>query len=165
MRKNVREWANKPKRRNGDCQRKGDGTYSDDVFQLLTCRTRVVRNCNYSRKSFCIILLQEFDAKVQELTPFWSSQFITYFDKKMKPDMLSKACRWVVEETGLYNKWSGITTNAAESINAVLEREFGAPKAMDEAVLQLLFLSNYFNYEINRGYCNTGKKLLVLCVT
>lgn len=102
-------------------------------------------------------LFQEFERTVGDLQTLWAPAFIKYFNNHLKCDMTTKACKWVVESIGLYNEWSGITTNAVESINAVISQSFSTPAKIDEAVLILHHLTGYYNYEVDRGLCNVGK--------
>ena len=43
---------------------------------------------------------------------------MTYFDKQLAPTIKNHAAKWVVEESDVYNPFSGITNNTSESNHA-----------------------------------------------
>lgn len=62
-----------------------------------------------------------------------------------------------MEQSGLYDYWSGVTSNPAESLNAVLGRKLERDLQFDEAALCFYYWCNLYLYEIERGLCNAGK--------
>ena len=51
----------------------------------------------------------------------WSSAFTTYYQSRIRPDICKYSGKWILEETGFYDPYSGITNNASESFNVVLK--------------------------------------------
>lgn len=94
-----------------------------------------------------------------------------YFDQHLNRDLREKTCLFVIGDSGLVmeDRYLGITTNAAESFNAVLKRFIKNSKfqhhnfygeikiTMAEAILISYNLTKYFIYEIETGMCGIGK--------
>lgn len=165
MKKNVKAWTSNSRHQGVEYRRKGVGTYRQDIELLLktespeVCCSHIFTKVIYFES--LLMYLQTFEHEVNRLSQEWGPKFLDYFNGDLRTDLLTKACRWVVDSVGLYNNWSGITSNACESINAVLAREFpDGPVAMDEAVLQLYHVVQYYNFELNRGFCSMGNRLL-----
>lgn len=72
-------------------------------------------------------------------------------------DLKTKACRFTFSENLEFDEYSGVTTNAAESVNAVLAREIKGPVTVTQAALILYNLSLRFDYDINCGMALIGK--------
>ena len=51
----------------------------------------------------------------------WSQEFKNYFDRHLHQTILNNSGRWVLEKLGIYNPYSGITSNPAESINNMIK--------------------------------------------
>ncbi len=61
-------------------------------------------------------------------------------------------CRWNIEELGVYNPMSGITSNQSEGFNSVLKRLQGWKEIpIDSAVLSLYHLQAFYWNEWQRG--------------
>ena len=62
------------------------------------------------------------------------------------------AGRWILQELGIYNPYSGITNNQSESFNATLKRlQNWHEVPVDVIVLSLHHLQIFYYNEIQRG--------------
>lgn len=59
----------------------------------------------------------------QDEAPWNWECFQKYFDNHIKADVVHAAGRWVIEPMGLYDEISGITSNAAETLNSILKNQ------------------------------------------
>ncbi|KAL5235382.1 hypothetical protein ACI65C_002792 [Semiaphis heraclei] len=64
---------------------------------------------------------EDFNGIKSQMTQHWSTAFLSYFDKDLN-ESIEATVKWKLLESGLYRNGSGITLNAAESLNAVLGR-------------------------------------------
>jgi hypothetical protein len=94
---------------------------------------------------------------LNDLDLYWATKFKEYFNDCLKEDLVKKACRFVFSNNLEFDEYSGITTNAAESVNAVLGREISGPISVTEAALILYNLTLRFDYDIDCGMALTGK--------
>jgi hypothetical protein len=101
-------------------------------------------------------LLQAFDDLIAERKSLWAKRFIGYFHSHLETDLRTKACRFVISSNVEFDEWSGVTSNAAESMNAVLEREIESPVSMPEALLILFNITKRYDYDIDCGMALTG---------
>ena len=87
----------------------------------------------------------------------WSVAMVDYFNKDLKSDITQYAAKWLLKDAGVFNPYSGITKNTAESMNAVMKRllEWKEVPA-DTIVLSLHYLQQYYWSEILRGFCGLG---------
>ena len=100
----------------------------------------------------------EFHDNIAQLSATWSQPFLEYFDKHLKKDIEQHAGRWLIEPLNIYNPYSGITNNAAESMNTVIKRLTGwKQRPADTLALCLHKLQNYYWNEILRGCCDLGQ--------
>ena len=76
---------------------------------------------------------------------------------EIHPDVITAIGRWVLEPLGLYNSYSGITTNQSEGFNTVMKRLQKWKEApLDSVILSLYQLPVYYYNEIQRGLCQCG---------
>ena len=86
----------------------------------------------------------------------WSAPFYDYYSKNIQPDIRCIA-RWSIEEFKVYNPYSGVTTNQAESLNTVLKNlQQWNESPHDCMVLALYYLQAYYKREIIRGIHGMG---------
>ena len=65
--------------------------------------------------------------------------------------------RWILENLGIYNPYSGITTNQSEGFNTVLKHlQHWKEAPVDAIVLSLYYLQSFYNNEIQRGFSRLG---------
>ena len=64
---------------------------------------------------------EEYNDALKELAAKWSAPFYHYYQQQIHTDINSIA-RWAIEPHGIYNPFSGVTSNQAESLNCVLKR-------------------------------------------
>ena len=98
-----------------------------------------------------------FENKIETLGQSWSAEFSKYFNKCVKPAILDHSGRWILEELNIYDSYSGVTTNAAESLNNViksLQRRKELP--IDLINLTLFYLQKYVHTEIQCGRAGFG---------
>lgn len=101
---------------------------------------------------------EEFHENIARFSPMWSEAFVTYFTKYIRNDIQNHAGRWLIEPLNIYNPYSGITNNSAESMNAVIKRLLNWKEApADTLILCLQKLQLYYWNEILRGFCNLGQ--------
>ncbi|XP_076809184.1 uncharacterized protein LOC143452201 isoform X1 [Clavelina lepadiformis] len=117
--------------------------YQNDVHSLLRSKSAV-----------------DFENDLYMLSENWEPSFATYFKNHIHDDIISKAGRWLLVASHIYN--DGITTNPAESFNAQLERVLQHKEVrVDEFILSVYFLQNYTYKELLRGKCGLGDWHLV----
>ena len=85
------------------------GATSDDVSIYLSDL----------RELFHQPTMAEYENMLEVATQKWSSPFREYYTNEIAPDIASIA-RWAIEPHGVYDPYSGVTNNQAESINHVL---------------------------------------------
>ncbi|BES91239.1 MULE transposase domain [Nesidiocoris tenuis] len=91
----------------------------------------------------------------------WSKPFLSYFDKHILTDLKSTA-KWELEKRDVYLQGSGITTNRAESFNAVIKRLIDYNEVKGQVtVLTLYHLDICYRKDIVRGKCRQGNFVLV----
>ncbi|CAH1789725.1 unnamed protein product, partial [Owenia fusiformis] len=106
--------------------------------------------------------LEEFEDLEEKFFPQWSQAMIEYFRAHIRSDILNHSVRWVLEGHNMYNPFSGVTNNSAESHNAVLKRLQECKQApIDQMVLALYFLQNSYQAECLRGRAGIGNYLLL----
>lgn len=65
--------------------------------------------------------------------------------------------RWILESMGVYNPYSGVTSNQSESFNAVLKRlQSWREVPLDAIVLSLYYLQAFYSNEVQRGFAGLG---------
>lgn len=102
--------------------------------------------------------VEEFHDNIVRLSSMWSESFREYFVKHIQKDIEKYAGRFLIEPLNIYNPYSGITNNSAESMNAVIKRLIKWKEApADTLVLCLQKLQLYYWREILRGFCNLGQ--------
>ena len=72
--------------------------------------------------------------------------------KEIHPDVTICIARWLLEPLGVYNRYSGITTNQSEGFNTVLKHLQQWKEAPVDSILLCLYqLQTYYYNEIQRG--------------
>ena len=67
----------------------------------------------------------------------------------------------MLEKLGIYNPYSGITTNQAEGFNTILKHlQHWKEVPVDAIVLSLYHLQCFYYNEIQRGFCGLGTYIL-----
>ena len=98
----------------------------------------------------------EYQVELDEVSKKWSAPFGEYYKKNIHPQIMFIG-RWALEKVGLYNPYSGITSNQSEGLNHVLKtlndwREM----SVDCLMLSLYYLQEYYLSEISRGQNELG---------
>ena len=76
--------------------------------------------------------------------------------------MTASAGRWILEPLGIYNGYSGVTTNQSEGFNTLLKTfTLRKESTIDSLMLALYFLQCYFSNEIQRGLAGLGQYCLL----
>ena len=97
---------------------------------------------------------EDFDRQLLVEKPLWSQPFVKYFEKHLLEDM-KHSCRYRLE---ILLTVKSITNNISESMNAAVKRFFEwKESSIDEIVLGLYYLLNYYVHEIQRGFRSTGE--------
>jgi hypothetical protein len=105
---------------------------------------------------------EDLAQKEPDIMRDWSQPMVEYYNKQLRPDIVKYSAKWVIIKSGApYNPLSGITNNAAESINRVLHRLQGECElSVDQSVLGLFYLQNSSLAEIQRGRAGIGNYTL-----
>lgn len=105
---------------------------------------------------------EEYRQKYSVISQKWSQPFVEYFDHQIDPEVTSAAGRWILEPLGIYNGYSGVTTNQSEGFNTLLKNLTERKEScIDSLVLSLYYLQCYYNNEIQRGLAGLGKYQLL----
>lgn len=76
---------------------------------------------------------------------------------EIHPNVTTCIGRWILEPLGVYNCYSGITTNQSKGFNTVLKRlQKWREAPLDSIIFSLYQLQNYYYNEIQRGLCQCG---------
>ena len=76
---------------------------------------------------------------------------------EIHPDVTTSIGRWILEPLGVYNCYSGVTTNQSEAFNTVLKRlQKWREAPLDSILFSLYQLQIYYFNEIQRGLCQSG---------
>jgi hypothetical protein len=114
--------------------------YINDIKQLL--------------QSECV---EEFNELCETLSTKWSRAFLHHFEDNLKDDIVKYSAKWVLQDCGTYDPYSGVTNNASESLNTVLKRLLEWKEVpLDKIVLSLYLLQNFYSLEIQRGLASIG---------
>ena len=96
------------------------------------------------------------------LSQKWSEAFVEYYNHDVNPEVTSSAGRWILEPLGVYNGYSGVTTNQSEGFNTLIKHLTERKESsIDGLVLALYFLQCYFSNEIQRGLAGLGQYRLL----
>ena len=52
----------------------------------------------------------------------WYPEFKDYFDSYLKTDIVTYCARWLLEDAGVFDPYSGVTSNVVESMHIVIKR-------------------------------------------
>ena len=100
--------------------------------------------------------------KYTAISQRWSQPFLEYFNHQIDPEVTFAAGRWILEPLGIYNGYSGVTTNQSEGFNTLLKNLTERKEScIDSLVLSLYYLQCYYNNEIQRGLAGLGKYQLL----
>ena len=101
---------------------------------------------------------EHFFEKFDQLKQKWSQPMLVYFEENLLEAILDHSGRWVLEKCDVYNLYSGITNNAAESINAKLKRlvEY-RERQIDSIVLYLNYLQGNVVLELLKAFCGESE--------
>ena len=99
---------------------------------------------------------EEYSLTVERMACKWSAPFYEYYSHNIHSDIHAIA-RWAIEPHGVYDPYSGVTSNQAEGLNYVLKqlREWHE-SPVDCMVLALHYLQGYYLVEISRGKQGLG---------
>ena len=101
--------------------------------------------------------LQNYTEAYKSLSSNWNKAVHEYYDKTIHPEINNSIGRWVLEEQGVYNPFSGVVNNQSESFNVVLKHlQHWKEVPVDSLVLAFYYLQCYYMNETSRGVCNQG---------
>ena len=113
--------------------------YTDHVIQLLKSEHE-----------------EAFEWKYHELSLLWNKQFCNYFETQ-KEEIMAFAARYNIKIWKKYNPHSGITNNAAKSLNVVIKcLLYWKEVPTDCQCLSLHYFSIIYFVEIERGRIGVG---------
>ena len=96
-----------------------------------------------------------------KLSGRWSRAFVEYFYSQLAPKVVSTCGRWILEPLGVYNGYSGVTTNQSEGFNTFIKQlVMTKEKSPDSLAFALYHLQCYFKNEVQRGLAGLGQYLL-----
>ena len=99
IRTDVKIWVKK------HCGNQDDiSVYTNQVKVLLQSKTELE----------CISKIEEFELK-------WSEAFRLYFHKNIKQAIFENSGRWILEKLNIFDPYSGVTNNPAESVNHMIK--------------------------------------------
>ena len=100
----------------------------------------------------------EFTATFQKISEFWSTPIVSYFEKSIIPDIKLYSGRWILENYGVFNPYSGITNNASEGLNFLIKHQIDWKECtVDTLVLVMYFLQNYYRVLLQEGFAGIGE--------
>uniref|UniRef100_A0A8D8WUU0 MULE transposase domain-containing protein n=1 Tax=Cacopsylla melanoneura TaxID=428564 RepID=A0A8D8WUU0_9HEMI len=138
IQRDVKFWLKKHKGTEDDIK-----TYTSHVWDLMDSNNEL-----------------EFNEKFEKMNNHWTKEFKEYYKSYLKNDVL-RTVKWKLVEQNIYIDRSGITTNAAESLNALIKRCTDDIGMSSQAlVLSLFYLDMYYRKEILRGKCLQGTFIL-----
>ena len=86
---------------------------------------------------------------LDEMKSKWSAPFYDYYSKNIQPDVRS-IVRWSIEQFNIYNPYSGVTTNQAESLNTVLKGLQQWQESLAHKKISILqYVANYVVFRLN----------------
>ena len=105
---------------------------------------------------------EQYRQQYRVISQRWSQPFLDYFNRQIDPEVTSSAGRWILEPLGVYNGYSGVTTNQSEGFNTLLKNLTERKESsIDSLVLALYYLQCYYSNEIQRGLAGLGKYTLL----
>ena len=135
--RDITQWSAKHNEKGRD--------YKNDIKHLLHCSH--VKDYHHS-----------VDAKVRN----WSLAFSRYYAKHVEKDVLDNCGRWVIDHLGLYDTYSGITSNLSESYNNVIKGFLSRKEVtQDIMALKAYELQSYCIVEIKRWIAGCGNYVAV----
>ena len=126
---------------------KHNGTADDKKAYDINVRTLI--NCETK---------EQFHEKFEQVKQKWSQPMLIYFEENLLGAILEHSGRWVLEKCENYNPYSGVTNNAAESVNAKLKRlvEY-KERQIDSIVLYLNYLQGNDVLELLKAFCGESE--------
>ena len=123
---------------------------------VLHVRIYVAVYHSHMRELFHLPTKIEYNEKLEEMSCKWSEPFRQYYLANVDPDIDSIG-RWAIEPLGVYDPYSGVTSNQAEGLNFVLKDLLEWREApIDCVVLALNYLQGFYILEVARGKQNIG---------
>lgn len=111
---------------------------------------------NDVRSLFHLPTETEYCSKLAKMKAKWSAPFSEYYEQNITPD-IHVIARWAIEQYGVYNPFSGITSNQSESLNFVIKQlQDWHESPLDCMALSFFHLQNYYMMEIYRGQHGLG---------
>ena len=136
----ARHWLRKHGASSSECS-----VYVQDLKQLLMSPTE-----------------KDYRHLYGTLSQKWSQAFVEYYNHHIDPEVTASAGRWILEPLGIYNGYSGVTTNQSEGFNTLLKTfTLRKESTIDSLMLALYFLQCYFSNEIQRELAGLGQYCLL----
>ena len=130
----ARYWLKKHGATTGECS-----VYTQDIKQLLMSTSE-----EEYRKLFSI------------LSGRWSQPFCDYYHSSIEHEVVSTSGRWIIEPYGIFNGYSGVTTNQSEGFNTLMKQiTMRKEKSADSLSLALYFLQCFLQERSTKGACWT----------
>lgn len=99
----------------------------------------------------------EYKRRLEEFTQKWSDSFVEYYKQKIHPVVSHYAGRWILEPLGVYNGYTGVTTNHCQGFDTLLQTFVDRQEsAIESFALAFYYLQSYFNNEIQRSFAGVG---------
>ena len=118
IKRDIRYWLNKHGARKDEI-----GVYIQDVIRIM--------------QTDCIDALQQ---KFAELSNKWSKAMVDCFEDNLRCSIEQHAAQFVLEPLSLYDLYSGVTTNASESMNALIKDLIAWKERPVDVIVLTLFL-------------------------
>ena len=97
-----------------------------------------------------------------KLSGRWSKAFVDYFYSQLASEVASTCGGWILEPLGMYNGYSGVTTNQSEGFNTLIKQlVMREEKTPDSLALALYYIQYYFKNEVQRGLAGLGQYVLL----
>ena len=135
----ARHWLKKHGATTAECN-----VYTQDIKELLMSPSE-----------------DDYREMYAKLSGRWSRAFVEYFDSQLAPEVVSTCGRWILEPLGVYNGYSGVTTNQSDGFNTLIKQlVLRKEKSPDSLAFALYHLQCYFKNEVQRGLAGLGQYLL-----
>jgi hypothetical protein len=98
----------------------------------------------------------EYKKLLDEYNKQWDVSFTEHYMKSVHPVVNLSVGKWVLQELGVYNPYSGITSNQSEGLNRVIKDLQSWKEApADSMILSLHELQAYYFNEVQRGFAGS----------
>ena len=74
------------------------------------------------------------------LSQKWSQAFVEYYNHHIDPEVTASAGQWIFEPLGIYNGYSGVTTNQSEGFNTLLKAFTLRKESIIDSIMLALYL-------------------------